>query len=231
MTWIQTYRGKVMDVFDPDITQIDIIDIAHSLSNQCRYNGHCDHFYSVARHCCLCASIMAVDPRSMYRMRWSRKRKQYEISSDQDKWSPDMHRQIVFHALMHDAAEAYVGDMPRPIKRKFPEFKKIEASLMDMVISRMGMVPLETFPGVAELIHQIDMRMCVTERDAMLSEPPIDWNLDYEPYEALIENIRSVVEDPAETKKQFLHWVEWCRNLDMPEEEAPIIGLAKEVLQ
>lgn len=48
--WIQTYTGKKFDFNNFTIKNIDIIDIAHSLGNICRFNGHCNKFYSVAEH-------------------------------------------------------------------------------------------------------------------------------------------------------------------------------------
>lgn len=49
--FIQTFTGKFINVLDLDTDLIDIRDIAHSLSQQCRFNGHCSDFYSVAQHC------------------------------------------------------------------------------------------------------------------------------------------------------------------------------------
>ena len=49
--FIQTFTGKLIDALNLDIDLIDIQDIAHSLSQQCRFNGHCKEFYSVAQHC------------------------------------------------------------------------------------------------------------------------------------------------------------------------------------
>lgn len=48
--WIQTFSGKAFFPFDPRPDQIDIEDIAHALSNICRFTGHTDIFYSVAEH-------------------------------------------------------------------------------------------------------------------------------------------------------------------------------------
>lgn len=47
---IVTYSGAVIDPLNPDPEQIRIEDIAHSLSNQCRFTGHTREFYSVAQH-------------------------------------------------------------------------------------------------------------------------------------------------------------------------------------
>lgn len=55
--WIQTYTGKQFWVIDPRPEDIDILDIAHSLSMMCRWNGHIKKFYSVAEHCIRCSKI------------------------------------------------------------------------------------------------------------------------------------------------------------------------------
>jgi len=51
--WFPTYSGEKFYPSDPDISEINIEDIAHSLSNQCRFAGHTKEFYSVAQHCLL----------------------------------------------------------------------------------------------------------------------------------------------------------------------------------
>ncbi len=48
--WIATYTGRRFYPLDPRPGDIDIADIAHSLSLKCRFGGHCDRFYSVAEH-------------------------------------------------------------------------------------------------------------------------------------------------------------------------------------
>lgn len=49
-SYIETVSGKRFYFLDPDPEDIDIYDIAHALSMNCRYTGHCDRFYSVAEH-------------------------------------------------------------------------------------------------------------------------------------------------------------------------------------
>ncbi|MCJ7828129.1 MAG: hypothetical protein MUP81_00115 [Dehalococcoidia bacterium] len=57
-TWIQTVSGKRVDLVNPDPDTIDILDIAHALSQICRYTGHCNKFYSVAEHSIRVAQIV-----------------------------------------------------------------------------------------------------------------------------------------------------------------------------
>jgi len=58
MTWITTFSGRHFDYADPDINSICITDIIHALSNECRYAGHCQEFYSVAQHSVLTSMIV-----------------------------------------------------------------------------------------------------------------------------------------------------------------------------
>lgn len=48
--WILTYSGIKFYPFNPKIEDVSIEDIAHALSNQCRFSGHTYKFYSVAQH-------------------------------------------------------------------------------------------------------------------------------------------------------------------------------------
>lgn len=48
--WMQTFTGLCYYPADPRVEDINIVDIAHALSNLCRFGGHCNTFYSVAEH-------------------------------------------------------------------------------------------------------------------------------------------------------------------------------------
>jgi 5'-deoxynucleotidase YfbR-like HD superfamily hydrolase len=101
MSILRTRSGGHINLLDPDPDVINIEDIARSLSNTCRFNGQCD-FYSVAEHSVLAARIA------------------------DDIGLPDV---AIFGALMHDAAEAYVGDVCTPLKKLLPDYQEIEAKV------------------------------------------------------------------------------------------------------
>ena len=89
--YLQTVSGRWVNPFDPDAAQLDAGDIARALANQCRFGGHTRVFYSVAQHCVIVSRVVE------------------ERGGDVED---------VFAALMHDAGEAYLGDMPHPLKHR-----------------------------------------------------------------------------------------------------------------
>lgn len=84
---IQTWKRHRVDPLDLKPEDIDIEDIAHALARQCRYNGHTGGHLSVARHSIWVADHL--EPQGEYLQLWG---------------------------LLHDAAEAYLGDLVRPLK-------------------------------------------------------------------------------------------------------------------
>lgn len=110
---IKTYTGRV-DPLDATVDSINIDDIAHALARQCRYNGHCDGFLSVARH-----SIWVA-----------------ERLKSQDH---DVVMQLA--GLLHDAAEAYLGDLVRPLKHtEFGAvYLEVEAALEQVIAARFSL--------------------------------------------------------------------------------------------
>ena len=107
--WIQMQNGKPFWPLDPRIEEITIEDIAHSLSLQCRWNGHCREFYSVAQHCVLVAQeAQEIEPRAAL-------------------WG-----------LMHDATETYLTDVPRPLKPLLQGYKEAEDALALSIIDKFN---------------------------------------------------------------------------------------------
>ena len=162
--FIITSTGRWFNVLDPKPTDIDIRDIAHALSLQCRFTGHTREFYSVAQHSVLVASNCPLEDG--------------------------------LYGLLHDASEAYLSDIARPIKRH-PNFKKFyedaEKKLQDAIYMHF-----ELDPDIVPLsVHEADNVLLRTEaRDLMPDSFPIY------PGDTLIEEI--IPWTPLRSKGEFI---------------------------
>lgn len=113
-TCVETYQGRRLDLADPDPSTVSIVDIAHALGMQCRYNGHCKRFFSVAEHSVFCS-------------RW------LELT--------DYPVRLQLLALLHDAAEAYLGDLILPAKPLFPGYAAREAKVEAVIYEALKIEP------------------------------------------------------------------------------------------
>jgi hypothetical protein len=141
-SWMQTFTGRQFYPLAPLVEDIDPLDIAHALSLQCRYNGHCNKFYSVAEHCVLMSMFVS--------------------------------QENALRALLHDATEAYIGDMVRPLKRHMPDFVVVEDKLMPLIAERFG---VEGEIMVDE-VKAADNRILLDEREALFDGTPAAWAVD-----------------------------------------------------
>ena len=151
-SWIQTYTGRAFWPLDPHEDDISLLDIAHSLSHQCRFAGHSSHFYSVAQHSVLVARIVP---------------KKYAL------WG-----------LLHDASEAYLVDLPRPIKNSGAlgrNYKKAEERVMSIVCRKFG-IP-EKQPAC---VKEADDRILATEARDLMTVHPYAWDQERKPLEISI---------------------------------------------
>lgn len=82
----------------------------------------------------------------------------------------DVLPQHAFAALMHDAAEAFIGDVTRPLKQLLPEFKRIEARVEDAIFERFG-VPA---PMPKEVKHA-DLRVLAAEQMQLMPPETSRW--------------------------------------------------------
>lgn len=96
-------------------------------------------------------------------------------------------------ALLHDAGEAYLPDVPRPIKPKLTGFKEIEERVDTVIARKFG----ATFPW-HESIHIADATILADEKLALMGPEPAPWSLPYPPAGVKIE-----CWDPEEAKWQF----------------------------
>lgn len=79
-------------------------------------------------------------------------------------------------ALLHDAAEAYIGDMVRPLKIHMAEFRAVEDGILRAIVERFELSPA-TMPTT---VKAADNRILLTERDALMTRhaPPGSWSVD-----------------------------------------------------
>ena len=163
---ILTSTGQYLSLVRPDPDCITIEAIAHALANICRFGGHVRPFYSVAEHSVRVAA-------SDYVPSW-----------------------LKFDALMHDAAEAFVGDMPSPLKRLIPEFRAMERRIMAAIEHRFGCYETDH-----QLVKEADLVLLATERrDLMPAADYTGWELeDISPLAATIRPMK-----PSAAKEAFL---------------------------
>ena len=83
---------------------------------------------------------------------------------------------IRLEALLHDASEAYLVDVPRPVKRFLLGYREAEERVERAIAARFGLA----YPWDAR-IKEADDRILHDERAALMGEPPRDWNLRGEP--------------------------------------------------
>jgi uncharacterized protein len=151
-SWIQTHSGRRFNPLKPNPDAIVIQDVAHALSMQCRFSGHCREFYSVAQHSVLVSYICD-------------------------------HKDALW-GLLHDATEAYLVDVPRPLKRsgKLQGYIEIEAVMQEAVCRRFGL-PFVEPPSV----KIADTKLLATEARDLMSPLHSDWQQPVDPLPFKIE--------------------------------------------
>ena len=106
MPYMTTYTGKHFDPASPDPALIDARDIAHALSLITRGNGHVKTFWSVASHCLACEAESA---------------------------ARGLNARVRLACLLHDAGEAYLCDLIRPVKDLLPGYERVETRLLETI--------------------------------------------------------------------------------------------------
>lgn len=149
--WISTYTGRPFWPCDPELADIDIRDIAHALSNQCRFAGHVRRFYSVAEH-------------SVRVMNWL-------------IWA-GAGPGIYYWGLMHDTPEAYLVDLPRPLKHTpglGEAYQQTEITLMNVIAEKFDLSPAVE----PDAVKHADLVILESERLELL--PTALWAMGVEP--------------------------------------------------
>lgn len=115
MATMNTYTGNKIDPMSMTASDISIQDIAHALSLTCRGGGHVSYFFSVAQHSINCMN-----------------------EAKARGWS----ERLQLACLLHDASEAYISDIIRPVKAHLSNYLEIESSIMNAIFERFGLADL-----------------------------------------------------------------------------------------
>jgi len=170
---IKVSAGHYVDLLNPDPATIDIRSIAAGLSKICRFGGQCPRFYSVAEHCCHALDLAVQD--------------------DLDCW------ETYAAVLMHDAAEAYLGDVVKPLKNNLPAYSVVEGRMEIAISLRFDI----DFDSCIDVVKQYDRAMLKAEKQTM-------WPEDREKWEGFGDlGDREIVLgfwSPTEAEAQFLRY-------------------------
>lgn len=166
--WIQTYSSRQFWAMDPRPEDFNIIDIAHALSLICRFNGHCIRFYSVAEHSILMA-IHFIRKGDYANALW---------------------------ALLHDGTEAYLCDIPRPIKPYLNGYREVEDKLMSLISESFKLNGV-TMP---KAVKDVDYAILFAEAAQNMGPAPTAWN---SPVDAL--DVKLQYWTPEQAERNFLH--------------------------
>ena len=169
MSYITTVTGIHFYPLNPNPKDIVIEDIAHALSIICRANGHFRHFYSVAQHCIACAK-----------------------EAIERGYSPE----VILGCLLHDASEAYLCDVTRPVKKHIPQYLQAEEKLQEVIWKRF--IGRELTDAEKKLIFEIDDDILSMEFHLLMPE---DLNEDYRKLQG---SYTCEYQDPQEVKSRFI---------------------------
>jgi hypothetical protein len=133
---IKVAAGHYVDLANPDPITIDLTSIAAALGKICRFGGQCPRFYSVAEHCVHAARLA------------------YECGESEE---------AVKAVLLHDAAEAYIGDMVKPLKIMLSQYSEVEQRIERAIQKRFGV----DFATHHEAIKTYDRAIFKAEKVAM----------------------------------------------------------------
>lgn len=138
---LRARRTGQINIDDPSPQSFHIKDIAEGLSKVCRWTGQIP-FYSVAAHSISVSRLIELTGGSVAEQ---------------------------LAGLLHDAPEAYLGDLPSPIKRRCPEYQAIEARFEAVIYKKFGL-PEQMLP----IVKWADDELLDYERGELFKNGPTE---------------------------------------------------------
>ncbi len=182
--WMQVASGQPFDLLKPRADQVRLSDIAHSLARLARFNGHTLGAlpWNVAQHSLLVEMLLPMDAGPELRLL----------------------------ALLHDAAEAYTGDVTRPMKEAIrlslttaPDPIANITEGIDAVIRQSMALPESLSAEQADAIHAADLQALIIEQQALMELPVRAWNLPA-PSHTLSDDYVPTPLPPPQAAEEFL---------------------------
>lgn len=152
--WIQTFTGKKFDLLESDESMIDIIDIAHHLSIENRFNGATKFPYSVAYHSILVSS----------------------------KCSTTNKLEGLLHDAHEAYTKDLPTPLKRFLNIKFRNsfiYENLSNKIQNLIKTKFSCIYSENSP-IDINVKFVDLRMAKTEREQLLVEPPEPWHYSIE---------------------------------------------------
>ena len=142
-----TFSGAELDLEHLQPHELQLHDIARALSHVCRFGGHTRGFHSVAAHSVMCSELVyaSLEHVDMFRR-----------------------RQGAALGLLHDASEAYLGDVVRPLKytERMVPYVELERRVMAAVWQRFDLVTAANDQLLTVAVKAADDRLCrIEQRD------------------------------------------------------------------
>lgn len=157
--WMETWQGVRFYPLDPRPGEVLLADVAHHLARINRYNGACElEHYSVAEHSVLMAEWLL------------------------DEYEDPL---LAYQGLLHDAPEAYIGDMVRPLKRNMPDFVAAEEPVWRAVVDAHPWLCAKALTqrgdlyGLDDRVKAADNRILVDERAQAMRRSGNPWGIDH----------------------------------------------------
>ncbi len=178
MSTMGTFSGRRFDPLMMTPEDVALEDIAHALSLLCRGGGQLKYFYSVGQHCINC-------------MKEAKAR----------GWS----KRMQLACLIHDASEAYISDIIRPVKVRLSNYMEIEERIMDKIWRRFGLDDLteeenRRWKQIDDDVLKLELMVLIEgEENAVCEELCSCPDLSERPWRDVEEEFRDLAENLAET--------------------------------